>query len=1040
VVIENIARNRREAPQRSLDETIELSMNQLTVAMIASTTTTVAVFLPLALLTGVTGFFFRALAFTLAASLIVSLGLALFIAPIVARALLRRDETHEPKRDLIGAFLGRYDGVLRWALAHRAIVAAGSAGVLAVTVVLLMRLPSDFLPKMDEGQFEVAYTLPVGTTLQASDAAATQMEKIVVKDPAVAAVGGLIGVDSNGLSPTPPNAGLLRVRLRPPGQRANYDEVSARLRDQLGAAVPSALFDYHQILEDLINDLSGTPAPIEVVVQGPEQATLIGLATRIADRIGDVKGVVDASSGVTYDSPSLRIVPRGPALAALGLTPGDVGDAVATLGGGTVATSLPGAQTLVPVRVLVGSAISSGGGVLGAGTAIYPKGAVTSLGDIASLSKQRLASDITTQNGQLQIHVTANFARTSLSAVTAGIAQALRTIPLPPGYSATIGGEAQSQAESFVEFSNVIAIAVALVFAVMLATFRSFRLPLVILTAIPLALIGVALGLFVTGTHLNVSSFMGLLLLVGIVVKNGILLIDVANRRRAEGAGVEDALVIAGKTRLRPIVMTTLAAIGGLFPLALGIGQGAEMEQPLAIAVIGGLSTATIFTLVVIPVLYAAFAGSERVSARQGLPATALVLALLFASAVPVRAQSAPPAPAAAFAGLTLQAAELAAIVNSPDVAGARARLEQSRYALDTARSGALPSLVSNYAQVPQGNPPGPNVTSRLVGAGLQWTIGDFIAFAPAVREAALTLAAAQSDENVAESAEKVKTIGLYFDALKARAVADARRGALTLAGTQHDAAVVRVKAGDAPQLDVVRSDVDVAKAQADVESAVAADQNATEALRVETNAAAGTLETTVPGDAPPLGPALLDPQAVVTMARALRPEIASARLTAEAAQAAVASARAAGFPALTVSGGYVVGSDAGAPVSAPTINANLTLPLGPGAHDRVAIAAAKAVEAKAKADAIERQIVLDVAASARTLGAAQRAAEAMSRARQAAEAEVRATETGYRNGASSSLELATARTTYAQAVVDELSAQYDFEKARATLEVEAGR
>ncbi len=298
VVIENIARNRHAFPDRSLDETIAVSMNQLAAAMIASTTTTVVVFLPLALLTGVTGFFFRALAFTLAASLIVSLGLALFIAPIIARRLLSSEGAHEPKRDPIGAFLDRYDRVLRWALSHRAIVAAGSAGVLIVTVVLLARLPSDFLPKMDEGQFEIAYTLPVGTTLQASDAAATQMERIVAADPAVAHVGRLTGIDSNGLSPTPPNAGLLRVRLRPPGERASYDEVSARLRDRLAAAVPSSLYDYHQILEDLINDLSGTPAPIEIVVQGPEQRTLIDLATRIADRIGDAEGVVDAASGV----------------------------------------------------------------------------------------------------------------------------------------------------------------------------------------------------------------------------------------------------------------------------------------------------------------------------------------------------------------------------------------------------------------------------------------------------------------------------------------------------------------------------------------------------------------------------------------------------------------------------------------------------------------------------------------------------------------------------------------------------------------------
>ena len=217
----------------------------------------------------------------------------------------------------------------------------------------------------------------------------------------------------------------------------------------------------------------------------------------------------------------------------------------------------------------------------------------------------------------------------------------------------TTGGQAESQAQSFGEFAGVIGIAIALVFAVMLATFRSFRLPLVILTAIPLALIGVALGLWITGTHVNVSSFMGLLLLVGVVVKNGILLIDAANRRRSEGASVEDALVQAGKTRLRPIVMTTLAAIGGLLPLAVGIGQGAEMEQPLAIAVIGGLSTATIFTLIVIPVLYAAFAGSERV-AVQRLAATGIVFGLLVATMVPVRAQSSEPPQAFVYGNLSL--------------------------------------------------------------------------------------------------------------------------------------------------------------------------------------------------------------------------------------------------------------------------------------------------------------------------------------------------------------------------------------------------
>jgi len=606
VVIENIARNRRlEGTERA----IEVSMAQLASPMFASTATTVVVFLPLALLTGVTGFFFRALAFTLAASLVVSLLLALLVAPNIARVLLRRDGAHAPKRDVIAAVLARYDPLLRWALSHRIAVAIGSALVLVVTVVLLARLPSDFLPKMDEGQFEIAYTLPVGTTLQASDAAATTMEHIIAGDAAIAGVGRLTGIDSNGFTPTQSNQGLLRVRLTPPAQRAAYDEVSTRLRRELTSAVPSAKYDFHQILEDLINGLSGTPAPIEVSVKGTDQPTLIALAGKVAGAIAQVPGVVDPNSGVVYDSPSLRIAPRGAALSALGLTSADVGEAIAALGQGTVATSLPGSNALVPVRVQVASQNAAGAGLLDVSTSLYAKGTSTAVGSVATITPVRLSSDITTENGQMLLRVTANISGTSLSAVTAGIKAKLRAIAFPPGYSVEIGGQAQTQKQSFAEFLNVIAIAIALVFAVMLATFRSYRLPLVILTAIPLALIGVALGLFLTGTPFNVSSFMGLLLLVGVVVKNGILLIDVANRRRAEGASVEEALVDAGKTRLRPIVMTTLAAIGGLIPLAIGLGQGAEMEKPLAIAVIGGLSTATIFTLVVIPVLYSAFAG-----------------------------------------------------------------------------------------------------------------------------------------------------------------------------------------------------------------------------------------------------------------------------------------------------------------------------------------------------------------------------------------------------------------------------------------------
>lgn len=609
VVIENIARNHREHPKKSMRETVAFAMGQIGPAMAASTATTVVVFLPLALLTGVSGFFFRALALTLGSALIVSLALALFVAPVLATWLVRPRDHDEEERGVVPALLHRYEPTLRWALAHRRAVYTAAGVVLVVTIALLAALPSDFLPKLDEGQFEVNYTLPVGSSLQASDTAARRMEQIIQGDPAVSAVGRWTGVDTNGFSPTPQNVGILRVALKPPGRRPGYPEVSDRLRDLVTAAIPSADVSFHQILEDMINDVSGVPAPLEVSLEGPEQTTLVRYAHRVAQSIAAVGGVTDVFSGVVYTDPTIRIVPDARALASLGWQQRSLTDALSAAAQGMVAADLPGPVNLIPVRVAVA------GEPLGQDSSgvATPNGPVA-LPSLARLAPPRLATTIFEQNGARLIRITATISGANLSAVVSGVRRALSRMPLPPGYRASIGGEYQEQQQSFREFAIVILIAVVLVFTVMLATFRSYRLPLVILTAIPLALIGVALGLFITGTPFNVSSFMGLLLLVGIVVKNGILLIDVANKRRQAGDSVEDALVIAGRTRLRPIVMTTFAAIGGLLPLAFGIGAGSAMEQPLAIAVIGGLSTATAFTLVLIPVLYAGFAGKRELA------------------------------------------------------------------------------------------------------------------------------------------------------------------------------------------------------------------------------------------------------------------------------------------------------------------------------------------------------------------------------------------------------------------------------------------
>jgi multidrug efflux pump subunit AcrB len=474
-----------------------------------------------------------------------------------------------------------YARALAWILRRPYIAYAGAGAICFVTILAFARMPSDFLPGLEEGEFEIKYTLPAGTSLAATDKSATALERAIVALPDVAHVGRLTGVDTNGYLPTPPNAGTLRVSLHE-GSKVAFDDVSDRLRDRLQKLAPDATFEFHQLLEDQINDLSGAPEAIQLSVYGDDQQRLIGIASSLARGLGTIPGVVDAFNGVTYGAGIVRtLADQDPAAARLRL-------------GGAIVAAVPDGSTELPVRLRV------------AGAPL----------DLASASAQR-TSDVIEDDGARMLRVTAGIEGASLSAVSERVGALVAATRLPPGYRVEIGGAALAQQSSFREFAYVLGIAVLLVFLVLLATFDSFRLPLIILGTIPLSPIGVALALWLTKTPLNVSSAMGLLLLVGIVVRNGILLIDGANRRRQQGAAVDDALLGAARERLRPILMTTLAAMGGLAPLAFGWGSGSEMERPLAIAVIGGLSTATAFTLVLIPVLYAAAVKPKRATPSQ---------------------------------------------------------------------------------------------------------------------------------------------------------------------------------------------------------------------------------------------------------------------------------------------------------------------------------------------------------------------------------------------------------------------------------------
>jgi multidrug efflux pump subunit AcrB len=582
VVVEAIARALDANPSLPRRAAIGSAVRRIARPLAASTLANAVVFVPLAFLGGVPGFFFRALAITLVVALVVSIALSLWIAPLLAetlraRARRRTTESHRIER--------AYVGYVRFALRRRAFVFAAGLAIAAISVAMLLRTPTGFLPRIDEGQFEIKYALPPGTSLAAADETATAFEREVLNDPAVSHVARLSGIDTNGYLATPPDAGTLRVTLKDGARRGAFDPIAERMRIAVRNVEPSTAVEVHQLLEDQINDLSGAPEPVQLVVSGPSQTTLATIAGTLADAVAQVRGVTDVFDGVTWQARSVRATPRdgGPADAAFA-------DELAARVHGIHAADVAAADGPIPILVREGSR--------------------PALERIASLDAPLLASTVQEADGERVVRVTGDLEDRDLSAVTADIERRIAPIvrALPSGYRVTVDGAVVAQRAAFAEFATVFAIALVLVFGVLVAAFDSFRLPLVVLATVPLTPIGVAVTLALAKTPLNVASFMGMLLLVGIVVRSGILLVDSANRRVREGATASDAMERAATERLRPILMTTLATLGALAPIAFGLGAGSELERPLAIAVIGGIVAATALTLAIVPALYVATA------------------------------------------------------------------------------------------------------------------------------------------------------------------------------------------------------------------------------------------------------------------------------------------------------------------------------------------------------------------------------------------------------------------------------------------------
>ena len=606
VVVEAI-HTKRQAGMSSV-EAIQSGITEIFRPLVGSTLTPVVVFVPLAFLQGITGVFFRALALTMVVSLLTSLVLAITLTPSLASWLMsfgKKKKEAKPKPET-GALLGRviliYETVVRAALRRRGLTMAVCGLVLVLGFVLYTNLESEFLPPMDEGGFVIDYLTPPGTSLAETHRQLQYAEDIIRATPELESYSRRTGAQL-GLFITEPNNGDFLLKLKPDRKRTT-GEVLSDLRAKLNAALPDIIWELPGILGDLIGDLMYAPQPIEVRLFSTDAEFLKKKAPEVEEKLGKVRGVVDTFNGLIYTGPAISLRVRPVEAQRFGFTADDITAAVNTAMLGQTASSVLEGDRVVEIRVKADpSRIDRLAGLRDLPLR-SSEGALVKLSQVVDIIEEPGQLELRRDDLRQDVAVTARLEGRDMGSAMAEIRGLLdRDSTIPPG-AIEYGGLYEQQQESFKNLVMVLLMAIFLVFTVLLMEFGSFYEPAAIVFGAVLALFGTVLALWVTGTSLNVVSLLGAIIGIGIVAKNGILMLDFVKVLRAEGHDLAEALVHSGRRRLRPVLMTSLAAALGMLPLAYGIGSGADMLKPLAIAVIGSLFISVLLSLVATPTAY----------------------------------------------------------------------------------------------------------------------------------------------------------------------------------------------------------------------------------------------------------------------------------------------------------------------------------------------------------------------------------------------------------------------------------------------------
>ncbi len=648
VVVENIVLH-RDAGQSRI-EAIRRALKEITVPLIGSTITPVVVFIPLIAITGVTGVFFRALAVTMTAALLTSLVLAVTWTPTLSQYFIkgkRENDTPEkesPSQDgsatagdetdnaqklleaeekhLSGFFLRVVDFHEKWlrrALERPLLLAIFSVVLIVVAIVCYNFSGSDLLPEMDEGGFVLDYIMPAGSSLAETNRVLGHVEQMLREVPEVESTSRRTGLQLGLAAVTEANTGDVLVKLKSKRNR-DIEEIISDVRADIKREEPALDIEFVQVLQDMIGDLTSAPEPIQIKLFSQDPKQLEAWAPKVADAIGKIDGVVDILNGIenTISGPAVTFQVDPSVAARAGFSAEEVAiDASAILEGEPAPTPVVLNDRAYTLRVRFPAANRTSLEAMRDTLLVSSSGRTATLGALATVQEVPGQTEIRRENLQRDVAVTARLEGRSLGSGVADVQRVVAGLHIPSSIRVEYGGTYAEQQKSFHDLVIVLILAVLLLFIVLLFEFGTFAAPVAILSSALLSTSGVFIALLITRTTFNISSFMGMIMVIGIVAKNGILLLDADQKMRGLGLGAENAMLQAGRRRLRPIVMTALATVAGMLPLAFALGAGSQMLQPLAISVIGGVLISMVLSLIITPAVHFYLSGGKNSGENQ---------------------------------------------------------------------------------------------------------------------------------------------------------------------------------------------------------------------------------------------------------------------------------------------------------------------------------------------------------------------------------------------------------------------------------------